>query len=1628
MTKNYFTYLLVFLSIVCFGNSSFAQCGFVAGEGCSNTDYNNAFVNSTNNAATIEYDNYTSAYHGTAVRQYDGTFKVWGQNMANNGTDNVLSPITINGTNFPALGNAKVYKVTGASGGSNNQSFVALASNGLYVWGTEGRIIDGSFTTSTTFQKISVNGKADGLPTGVSPTDVKMLTGTIRRGSTQIGTLCLVTCSGDVWVMSANPEMRGNGNAGNATTWYRVQQTSTTNLTNVIVARVAGGTAMALKSDGTVWTWGETSYLGNNTAAAARSRATQMTIPSGTIKMIGITPSTNSSTLQESAYYILMTDGNLYSMGFNDYRQLGDWSTSERRTWIQPRYTSSTGPVMNNIKWISPNEHDGRYAGINVINNSNQLYNWGYNDGSMLGRGTSDGAVNPGIPNGLTVSSIVTSVHTGGHTTMITEQCQTNFGYVGHRIDGSMGAGGGTDTDETSFTFNTAYVPICASSVPNITLEPQIKGSTGKFCVNVEFDLVAIPTGGTVTASTGPVTITGNATTGYKVKFTSAGTATITYQTPAGTCPVRTITETFQSETCNLVNAVEDTYTNVAPGSATASVIVNDINNAGNPAVIGISAGQVSIATSGTWPAGFTLNANGTISVASTVAAGTYTMNYTICNQTSGTPCDTAQVTITVVINPCTPSAANPDSDSDGIADACDLDDDNDGILDIDECPTINNEPLYHLFDGTASNTTDGLWLYKQTDGVGTTYVCPAGTGCPTNGGVPYTVANNITATTNLAYDDGKFYVINSAGRLLYTNNITTGTFTDLGNANVGGGQKNLGYDNGVFYHWFNNSGTPVLYSSTDPVTNSWTNMGTLTGLALTFADGGRNYALVDMAVHDGVYYFMYYSSSGTATETLANRTRVYSSSNPTSATPNWVNEGSANFGTNVFNIAYGSEDLLTVCDTDGDGIPNYLDLDSDGDGCPDVIEGGANFQAGASYISGNRLNTTVNSSGVPALPTATPAITGYSQASGQTVNQSQTVNPAAVAGTATANQTIASGSIPTALTLAGSTGSIQWQVSTDNVTFTNVATGGTTASYSPGALTATRYYRAVVTSAGGCTAISNVVTITVVPPYDCTNKTYSLSANTGEIRVFDTTTGALGAVINTTPHPTSVPAAPNGANALGFSDVTKKFYYVLSQNGGPSGSNIFVSYDPITGAYQNLASTTGLIYRGTVTNDGTGYYGITSSNVLKYYNIANNTWTDITSNYVDQNGQSLNTVLATYTGGDIAMDGNGDLWILSGTAFAPTAYVFRIKSAVPTTNMGSTPLVLEQIAKQDIGNGPNGISFSPAGELFITNATTLFRMNNDFSISSIGTITPAGAQGDLASCATPLNPFAVSDFGDAPDTYKTLLASNGPRHTVSQYDATNNTASLMIGSNIDLENDGFPNTNANGDDTNNINDENSVTWPILYSNATAYTATIPVTNTTGLAATLRGWIDFNKNGTFEAAESTSVTVANGATSVSLTWTGISGISAGSTYFRLRIARNASDITLPTGSVFGGEVEDGIFIISGPGGCYEDPNTNPADSFTKTGISDILGFNGGTTGWPGNVPNGFIAVESRSKGFVISRVNHVGGTNGTPNLTTDSITAPVEGMIVYDLQDNCVKLFDGSIWKCIEKDCSFPTN
>lgn len=196
----------------------------------------------------------------------------------------------------------------------------------------------------------------------------------------------------------------------------------------------------------------------------------------------------------------------------------------------------------------------------------------------------------------------------------------------------------------------------------------------------------------------------------------------------------------------------------------------------------------------------------------------------------------------------------------------------------------------------------------------------------------------------------------------------------------------------------------------------------------------------------------------------------------------------------------------------------------------------------------------------------------------------------------------------------------------------------------------------------------------------------------------------------------------------------------------------------------------------------------------------------------------------------------------------------------------------------------------------------------------AIQTTTNIGNTSEFSQCY----PIAF-DAGDAPDTYYTLLASCGPTHFGVL-------STLKIGSAITADGDGQPSAAANLD-----TDEGITTLPSLTVASTSYTlSNIPVTNTTGSTATMYAWIDFNRNGAFEVSEYTSASVANNATTATLTWN-LTGFTCGTTlvsglsYLRMRLTTDAlTDVAGTTafdercyGRASNGEVEDYKIYISG---------------------------------------------------------------------------------------------------------------
>ncbi|WP_235011229.1 GEVED domain-containing protein, partial [Photobacterium aquimaris] len=161
------------------------------------------------------------------------------------------------------------------------------------------------------------------------------------------------------------------------------------------------------------------------------------------------------------------------------------------------------------------------------------------------------------------------------------------------------------------------------------------------------------------------------------------------------------------------------------------------------------------------------------------------------------------------------------------------------------------------------------------------------------------------------------------------------------------------------------------------------------------------------------------------------------------------------------------------------------------------------------------------------------------------------------------------------------------------------------------------------------------------------------------------------------------------------------------------------------------------------------------------------------------------------------------------------------------------------------------------------------------------------------APLGTPTTP--TEDYGDAPASYGTYEADDGAKHTPS--------ASLFIGATVaDPDSNGQPSVNADADDLTDFDDEDNLTIPVLSPSMTTWSLDVPVTNTTGSAATLYAWVDHDADGQFQADEMTSVAVPDGTNNanVTLDWSNLSGGDGGKvgdSVIRLRLTSDDLDTT-----------------------------------------------------------------------------------------------------------------------------------
>ena len=574
------------------------------------------------------------------------------------------------------------------------------------------------------------------------------------------------------------------------------------------------------------------------------------------------------------------------------------------------------------------------------------------------------------------------------------------------------------------------------------------------------------------------VTSTGSTTTSPTVANVTfdcraVGNCSAPLVTNIGVCP--NIDGTFPPQ------ANDDAYTIAAGGSANSNVLANDFAQFNGAAA---TTSNVTITQISTTNSGVNVNTSGVVSVAAGTPAGTYTIVYRICSISNTSSCDPATVTVTVPL----------DSDGDGVPNSLDLDDDNDGILDAVENSACGGVPDPTILSGNGviinNIFKEDFGTMSTATGTHSVNMTNLGTGATTN----YNYYNAVVGTTPTSSNDGgaapnslqdnRYTIFN---QITYTSTWATtiwqSTLGDhTGGGTIGSGRMfvvNASNNPGEFYR---KTLTNIVQGA--PINASLWIMNIDTNIA---ANNGRNLPNITVKFMQGTTELYSYNTGDIPREAPGSSSAWKFFKNPAIFIPT----SNANIDLVLVNNARGGagndlaiDDIIvyqSFCDFDNDGTPNYLDLDSDGDGCSDAIEGDENVTT--SQLTANRISGTVDDNGVPNLVNAGgTADVGSDQ--GQGIGEAYTVNPAAVGGTASSNQTIVSGATPAALSLSGHTGTIQWQSSTDNVTFTNIS-GATSATYAPGALTATTYYRAVVSSLGGCSVNTNSVVITVVPNTD---------------------------------------------------------------------------------------------------------------------------------------------------------------------------------------------------------------------------------------------------------------------------------------------------------------------------------------------------------------------------------------------------------------------------------------------------------------------------------------------------------------------------------------------------------------
>ncbi|MFV1966378.1 MAG: M36 family metallopeptidase [Pirellulaceae bacterium] len=257
-----------------------------------------------------------------------------------------------------------------------------------------------------------------------------------------------------------------------------------------------------------------------------------------------------------------------------------------------------------------------------------------------------------------------------------------------------------------------------------------------------------------------------------------------------------------------------------------------------------------------------------------------------------------------------------------------------------------------------------------------------------------------------------------------------------------------------------------------------------------------------------------------------------------------------------------------------------------------------------------------------------------------------------------------------------------------------------------------------------------------------------------------------------------------------------------------------------------------------------------------------------------------------------------------------------------------------------------------------------------------------------------------LDDFGDAPDSYGTTAADGGAVHPILP--------GLYLGATIDGETDGVPSDDADGDDVNQtINDEDGVEFTQVLVPGQLSTVDVTVSTGTNPRGRLNAWIDFNRDGVFDASDQIVTDERRGEGVHTISFPVPRSADPGLTYARFRYGYTRSQG--PTGPDMAGEVEDYVVrILSDQPEAIDDSFTvaqnstfNPLDVLSN----DIPSINAPSqiiaVGQPTN--GGRVTVSATGKSLSYTPASGFFGTDQFTYTITDQAGATDTALVTVNV-------------------------